>query len=130
VSLAAGSIAAKFAGSFATVRGLKLSSWPGETSAAAFSPVNARTHLVNELGAAILAAAQPAPLTAQDLCDAVFDDDDEPILEVDVDVDVDVDVGVGPHPSDAAVQDPALAAVCNAIDGLVQAGLLRQVETS
>jgi len=126
VSLAAGSTAAKFAGSFATVRGLKLSSWPGEASAAAFSPVNARTHLVNELGAAILAAAQPAPLTAQDICDAVFDDDEEPIVEVDVGV----GAGVGPHPSDAAVQDPALAAVCTAIDGLVQAGLLRQVETS
>lgn len=93
-------------------------------SAAAFSPVNARTHLVSELGAAILASTRAGPLTVQAIFDAVLDADST----VDADFAAQDSVAFTSLDSvQAGIDDPAFLVVRAAIDGLIQAGLLRQV---
>lgn len=89
--------------------GLAVRSWPGEISAAVFSPLAVRTHLVSEVAAAVLDLARNRPVTGAELV-SLLGDADQPL-----------DSGASDISADQLLMEET-------ITGLVAAGLLRRVE--
>ncbi len=89
--------------------GLIIRAWPGQSVAAVFSADTVSTHLVSEVGAAVLELAGSRPVSAAEAL-ALLDAPDHPVDSA------------GP-----AISDDLLL-MEDTITGLVAAGLLRRVE--
>ena len=91
------------------VSGLTVRAWPGQSVAAVFAAETVSTHLVSEIGAAVLELARSGPVTSLEAL---------ALLEA-------PDLPVDSAPS--AISDDLLL-MEQTITGLVAAGLLRRVE--
>lgn len=89
--------------------GLTVRVWPGQSVAAVFAAQTVSTHLVSEIGAAVLELAASGPVSALDAL-ALLDTPEHP-----------VDSGGASANGDLLLME-------DTITGLVAAGLLRRVE--